>query len=331
MRGTRSAGYGFVALASNEAAEKAVELLDKKELDGRPVIVEIAKPSDQKDKEKKERRAKRRPGRRGGKAVPGEVTEAEANGEAAKPDAPAAAGTGDAAKPKKKKKASVCPICVPDLSISISHHPHSANLSPRPMERLRLLLLRLMPPQATPPRSLLVLASPGHLVHPALLARIPLASRPPPSSSSLISASTLTMLASLLCSQKQVLPSTQPASSADAGVSQGGARDMALSTSAVRPNRRRQSNSCLARKLVAVLLLSRLPSTPLVKMMRKPRKLPPLPVPLNDLPSLMLFCTLPCHFLLSSRYCYVIRFARQVHCPHVISFVLSNDGLVLFS
>ncbi|TFK76086.1 RNA-binding domain-containing protein [Pluteus cervinus] len=105
LRGTRSAGYGFVALASNEAAEKAVELLDKKELDGRPVIVEIAKPSDQKDKEKKERRAKRRPGRRGGKAVPGEVTEAEANGEATKSDAPAA-GTGDAAKPKKKKKTS---------------------------------------------------------------------------------------------------------------------------------------------------------------------------------------------------------------------------------
>jgi len=100
LRGTRSAGYGFVALSTAEAAQKAVELLDKKELDGRPVIVEIAKPSDQKDKEKKEKKAKRRPGRRGSKAVPGEVTEAEANGDAVK----AEGATGEAAKPKKKKK-----------------------------------------------------------------------------------------------------------------------------------------------------------------------------------------------------------------------------------
>jgi RNA recognition motif-containing protein len=100
LRGTRSAGYGFVALATPEAAQKAVDLLDKKELDGRQVIVEIAKPSDQKDKEKKEKKAKRRPGRRGSKAVPGEVTEAEANGDAAKADE---GTTDDAAKSKKKK------------------------------------------------------------------------------------------------------------------------------------------------------------------------------------------------------------------------------------
>ncbi|KAJ8086424.1 hypothetical protein PM082_005247 [Marasmius tenuissimus] len=103
LRGTRSAGYGFVALNSAEAAQKAVEALDKKELDGRPVVVEIAKPADQKDKEKKERKPKRRPGRRGSKAVPGEVTDAEANGDASKPE-DTAAGTGEAAKPKKKKK-----------------------------------------------------------------------------------------------------------------------------------------------------------------------------------------------------------------------------------
>ncbi|KAJ6599237.1 hypothetical protein DFH09DRAFT_1258312 [Mycena vulgaris] len=96
LRGTRSAGYGFVALATAEAAQKAVEALDKKELDGRQVIVEVAKPSDQKDQEKKEKKAKRRPGRRGSKAVPGEVSEAEANGDAPKVEA--------AAKPKKKKK-----------------------------------------------------------------------------------------------------------------------------------------------------------------------------------------------------------------------------------
>ncbi|KIM45990.1 hypothetical protein M413DRAFT_299602 [Hebeloma cylindrosporum] len=106
LRGTRSAGYGFVALATAEAAQKAVDALDKQELDGRPVIVEIAKPSEQKDKEKKEKKAKRRPGRRGSKAVPGEVSEAEANGEPPKVESAAAPESGEAAKPKKKKKKS---------------------------------------------------------------------------------------------------------------------------------------------------------------------------------------------------------------------------------
>jgi len=102
LRGTRSAGYGFVALATAEAAQKAVDALDKKELDGRAVLVEVAKPSDQKEQEKKEKKASKRTGRRGSKAVPGEVTEAEANGDAAKT---VATTTDDAAKPKKKKKA----------------------------------------------------------------------------------------------------------------------------------------------------------------------------------------------------------------------------------
>ncbi|KAF9221864.1 hypothetical protein BS17DRAFT_768196 [Gyrodon lividus] len=106
LRGTRSAGYGFVALSSAEAAQKAVETLEGQELDGRKVIVEIAKPNEQKDKEKKEKKAKRRPGRRGGKAVPGEVTEAEANGDVKAGDVAAAdaPGTDEASKPKKKKK-----------------------------------------------------------------------------------------------------------------------------------------------------------------------------------------------------------------------------------
>ncbi|KAJ6516048.1 hypothetical protein C8R45DRAFT_1049510 [Mycena sanguinolenta] len=104
LRGSRSAGYGFVALTTAEAAQKAVEALDKKELDGRQVIVEVAKPSEQKEKEKKEKKAKRRPGRRGSKAVPGEVSEAEANGDAPKADDAAAPESGEAAKPKKKKK-----------------------------------------------------------------------------------------------------------------------------------------------------------------------------------------------------------------------------------
>ncbi|TFK29303.1 RNA-binding domain-containing protein [Coprinopsis marcescibilis] len=106
LRGTRSAGYGFVALATQEAAQKAADTLNKQELDGRQVIVEIAKPAEQKDQEKKERKAKRRPGRRGGKAVPGEVTEAEANGEAPKAEAEAAITTDGEGKAKRKKRKS---------------------------------------------------------------------------------------------------------------------------------------------------------------------------------------------------------------------------------
>lgn len=105
QRGTRSAGYGFVSFSSLEAAEKAVTALNKKELDGRTIIVEIAKPTEQKDKEKSEKRAKRRVGRRGAKAPHGEVTEAEANGDSDKPEGAAvpASSTG-ATKPRKKRQ-----------------------------------------------------------------------------------------------------------------------------------------------------------------------------------------------------------------------------------
>jgi len=102
LRGTRSAGYGFVALSTAEAAQNAVELLDKKQLDDRQIIVEIAKPADQKERDRKDRKPRRRLGRRGSKAVPGEVTEAEANGEVKVEDAPPAEG--ESTKPKKKKK-----------------------------------------------------------------------------------------------------------------------------------------------------------------------------------------------------------------------------------
>jgi RNA recognition motif-containing protein len=107
MRGPRSSGYGFVSLSTAEAAQKAVEVLDKKELDNRPIIVEIAKPADQKENDRRDRKPRgRRPGRRGSRAVPGEVTEAEANGEA-KTEEDAAPAEGEALKPKKKKKKSV--------------------------------------------------------------------------------------------------------------------------------------------------------------------------------------------------------------------------------
>ena len=108
MRGNRPAGYGFVALSTAEAAQKAVEVLHKTQLDDRQIIVEIAKQPDQKEKDRRDRKPRRRIGRRGSKAVPGEVTEAEANGEAKTEDATVAEG--EAPKPKKKKKKTVVSI-----------------------------------------------------------------------------------------------------------------------------------------------------------------------------------------------------------------------------
>ncbi|KAI0770790.1 hypothetical protein BC629DRAFT_777036 [Irpex lacteus] len=103
LRGTRSAGYGFVALSSAEAAQKAVEQLHQKELDGRTVIVEIAKPADQKEA-KKEKKPKRKQNRRGSKSVPGEVTEAEANGAVVPVEGGATPAADEGDKPKKAKK-----------------------------------------------------------------------------------------------------------------------------------------------------------------------------------------------------------------------------------
>jgi len=46
-RGPRSLGYGFVEMDSEEDAAKAVQMLNKKEIDGRPVNVEVAKIRDE--------------------------------------------------------------------------------------------------------------------------------------------------------------------------------------------------------------------------------------------------------------------------------------------
>jgi len=46
-RGPRSLGYGFVELDSESDAENAVRLLNKKEIDGRPINVEFAKPREE--------------------------------------------------------------------------------------------------------------------------------------------------------------------------------------------------------------------------------------------------------------------------------------------
>jgi len=46
-RGPRSLGYGFVEMDSEEDAKKAVELMNKKELNGRQINVEVAKPQEE--------------------------------------------------------------------------------------------------------------------------------------------------------------------------------------------------------------------------------------------------------------------------------------------
>lgn len=104
FRGTRSAGYGFVAFNTAEAAQKAVELLNKKELDGRTLIVEVAKPTEEKQKEKKE---KRTPKKRSSKKAKASGDEADApngiaNSTETKDTAINGELTGDA-KPKKKR------------------------------------------------------------------------------------------------------------------------------------------------------------------------------------------------------------------------------------
>jgi RNA recognition motif-containing protein len=47
-RGTRSLGYGFVEMESEEEARKSVELLNKKLIDDREINVEIARPREEK-------------------------------------------------------------------------------------------------------------------------------------------------------------------------------------------------------------------------------------------------------------------------------------------
>lgn len=46
-RGPRSLGYGFVEMESEQDAQNAVRLLNKKEIDGRQINVEVAKPREE--------------------------------------------------------------------------------------------------------------------------------------------------------------------------------------------------------------------------------------------------------------------------------------------
>jgi len=67
-RGPRSLGYGFVEMESQESAENAVRLLNKKEIDGRQINVEVAKPRE--EGEQGPRRGSDRGGRGGSRGGP---------------------------------------------------------------------------------------------------------------------------------------------------------------------------------------------------------------------------------------------------------------------
>lgn len=43
----RSKGFGFVEMSNEEEAQKAIDMLHEKELDGRKIIVSIARPREQ--------------------------------------------------------------------------------------------------------------------------------------------------------------------------------------------------------------------------------------------------------------------------------------------
>lgn len=43
----RSRGFGFVTMSSEEEAQKAIEMFDGQELDGRPIKVNIARPREE--------------------------------------------------------------------------------------------------------------------------------------------------------------------------------------------------------------------------------------------------------------------------------------------
>jgi len=64
-RGPRSLGYGFVEMESEQDAQNAVRLLNKKEIDGRQINVEVAKPREEGEHEHEEKPS--RGGFRGGR------------------------------------------------------------------------------------------------------------------------------------------------------------------------------------------------------------------------------------------------------------------------
>ena len=280
--GSRSAGYGFVALTTIEAAQKAVEALNNTELDGRTVIVEIAKPAEEKSREPRSpKKPRKRPtGRRGPRSVPGEVSDAEANGEIAD-KAEAAPGTAPATegaeKPKKKKKKTNVSILLPATS-----QPSSSRLSASPgLPKQRPLFLQPMLPQLIAQKILprLSTVGPGPVAPLVPLVKIPSANPPRPFSSLPTSALISTTKDSLLSLLMPDSRSFLLASSGRGGVTPEGARATALSTLVMRPSKRRPLTLSRARKSAVVPSLSRSPSMLLMKMAlpgKRPMARPPI-------------------------------------------------------
>jgi len=118
-RGSRSLGYGFVEMESEEEARKSVELLSKKLIDGREINVEVARPREEAPKSAgtpaaagspagegaaapRRRRAPAGGARRRFRRRPAGDTEPRAEGDAA---APAAANGSAAPRPRRAPRA----------------------------------------------------------------------------------------------------------------------------------------------------------------------------------------------------------------------------------
>ena len=43
----RSKGFGFVEMSTEEEAQKAIEMFNGKDMDGRPIVVNIARPKEE--------------------------------------------------------------------------------------------------------------------------------------------------------------------------------------------------------------------------------------------------------------------------------------------
>ncbi|KAN0064220.1 hypothetical protein ACQY0O_003387 [Thecaphora frezii] len=121
-RGTRSLGYGFVTFSSEAEAQKAVQILDKKEVGGRQISVESAKPqaphvegegkkgTKAKKSEKKPRsgaRAARRPRTDDGEEGGAENEESSAKEGDGVANGANGAGQSKSARRRQKKKAAV--------------------------------------------------------------------------------------------------------------------------------------------------------------------------------------------------------------------------------
>jgi len=106
-RGPRSLGYGFVEMDSEEDANKAVALMNKKEINGRQINVEVARPQDETKKVRAEgeegapQRKPRKP--RAPKADNGAEGETKAP-RPRRPRAPAQEGENDEKRPKPTRK-----------------------------------------------------------------------------------------------------------------------------------------------------------------------------------------------------------------------------------